>query len=72
MAQKLTTEIMKNDELFCKWLYGELHDALKEAGFFEQLEKDLKAWEQIVLHGTGEAEPVGILNGTDYVKAVGE
>jgi hypothetical protein len=66
--QELTTEIMENDELFHRWLYGELYDALKEAGFFEQLEKEMKEWEQIVLYGTGEGEPVGILSGTTLVK----
>jgi hypothetical protein len=66
--QELTTEIMENDELFHRWLYGELYDALKEVGFFEQLEKEMKEWEQIVLYGTGEGEPVGILSGTTLVK----
>jgi hypothetical protein len=73
--QELTTEIMENDELFHRWLYGELYDALKEAGFFEQLEKEMKEmkeWEQIVLYGTGEGEPVGILSGTTLVKKASE
>jgi hypothetical protein len=70
--QELTTEIMENDELFHRWLYGELYDALEEAGFFEQLEKEMKEWEQIVLYGTGEGEPVGILSGTTLVKKASE
>jgi hypothetical protein len=61
MPEPLTTEIMESDDLFIRWLYGELYDALKEAGFFEQLEKDVKEWERIVLYGTGEREPVGVL-----------
>jgi hypothetical protein len=62
MPEPLTTEIMESDDLFHRWLYGELYDALEEAGFFEQLEKDVKEWERIVLYGTGEREPVGILH----------
>jgi hypothetical protein len=62
MAQPLTNEIAESDELFRRWLYGELYDALQEAGYFDEEDKALAEWEQIVLYGTGEGEPVGILH----------
>ena len=66
MAQPLTTEIMESDELFRRWLYGELYDALKEAGYFDELDRELEEWAQVVLYGTGEGEPVGILDTKGY------
>lgn len=63
---ELTTEIMESDELFHKWLWGELYDALKS--YCPAIEAELAEIHHETMYGTGEGEPIGILNLKDLAR----